>query len=200
VGNLEESTAAVLHATATLARSRTLATILSLLSFSLDSLLLTSSRACRARELPLRGAPSVSQGRKTKRRSNGGLRERVEELERARGRESGRSDEEKEIRFFLLILPYQEAPWRISILQGFHRGVARLHAESEPESERGMKTTWGLDDGGLLPFASAAAAAASLHPAGSSPPPSPSFPSSCCCRPPSPSSWTTSASTSSYPG
>ena len=58
---------------------------------SLPYLSLTSSRACRARELLLRGAPFVSQGirKEAKKQAEAYARERVEELRTNVARESG---------------------------------------------------------------------------------------------------------------
>jgi len=62
------------------------------LSLSLSLVKLTSSRACRARELLLRGAPFGSEGGKTKRKreTEGYTRKRIEELnDEAKNKRSG---------------------------------------------------------------------------------------------------------------
>ena len=69
---------------------------------SLPYLSLTSSRACRARELLLRGAPFVSQGirKEAKKQAEAYARERVEELRTNVARESGRVAMDKVFFFF----------------------------------------------------------------------------------------------------
>ena len=73
---------------------------------SLPYLSLTSSRACRARELLLRGAPFVSQGirKEAKKQAEAYARERVEELRTNVARESGRVAMDK-VFFFFFNLP-----------------------------------------------------------------------------------------------